>query len=127
MPHRCVRCGKTYEDCSEELLKGCSQCSSRFFLYVKKVDLEKAEQFVENLTPEDKQQREEDVKELIGKESSQEEDLPVILNFESIRIVSPGKYHLDLTRLFNGNPVVYRLEEGKYYIDIAGSFPKKKS
>jgi len=52
---------------------------------------------------------------------------PVILDFESIRVTAPGKYELDLVDLFKGNPLVFRLEEGKYVIDIPSTFSQKKS
>jgi predicted nucleic acid-binding Zn-ribbon protein len=42
----------------------------------------------------------------------------VILDLESIRITGDGKYELDVVNLFSRKPVVYKLEEGKYIIDL---------
>ncbi len=124
MPHRCVRCGKIYDDGANEILAGCS-CGSKLFLFVKKTDLEKAEELTSSLSPEDKKQIEKDVFDIIG--LKEEPDRPVILDLESIKISAPGKFELDLVNLFNKkNPLVYKLEEGKYVIDLAETFLRQK-
>lgn len=124
MPHRCVRCGTMYEDGAKEILQGCS-CGARLFFYVKKKNIEESEEIIENLTDKDKKQIEKDVYDIIG--VKKEEDKPVILDLESIKIMKPGKFELDLVNLFNKDqPLVYKLEEGKYVIDIAETFMKEK-
>jgi predicted nucleic acid-binding Zn-ribbon protein len=46
---------------------------------------------------------------------------------EAIRILKPGKYELDLVHLFKNDPLVYKVGEGKYIIDLIRSFsPSKK-
>lgn len=124
MPHQCVKCGRMFEDTSDELLKGCKECGGKFFFYVKKDELKKAQELQHNLTPEDRLQIEQDVVELIGSEF--DKDKPVVLDLETVRILKPGKYELDLVELFKGKPLVYRLEEGKYIIDIASTFDALK-
>ncbi len=121
MPHQCVRCGKFYPDGSEELLKGCA-CGGRFFFYVKKNEVEQAKQLTVDLTQEEKQQIEADVKEIIGEEI--EDDQPVILELENIRVLKPGKYEIDLVDLFKGKPLVYKVGQGKYMIDLVTTFKK---
>lgn len=117
MPHICVRCRKKYPDGAEELLKGCS-CGSRFFYYVRKENIDKWEKDVPNLTEKQAKEMEKDVKDMIG--IKKDEDVPVILDIETITMRGPGKYVIDLTKLFSGeNPVVYKLREGKYYIDLS--------
>ncbi|MBI2663448.1 hypothetical protein HYX15_02855 [Candidatus Woesearchaeota archaeon] len=123
MPHKCVRCGKIYPDGSSELLKGCTDCNSKFFFFVKKKDIEEADKIIGSLSDDDKTQIEQDVYDIIGIE---EDDKPVILDLESIRILQPGKYELDIIELFKGKPLVYRVEEGKYIIDLASTFGTKK-
>jgi predicted nucleic acid-binding Zn-ribbon protein len=61
--------------------------------------------------------------ELIGEEDL---DKPVILDIESIRVLKPGQYEIDLVDLFKGKPVIYKLEEGKYIIDLASTFQSKE-
>ena len=76
------------------------------------------------LSSQDKQQIEKDVFDLVG--SDLDDETPVILDLEAIRVSKPGKYELDLVHLFKGEPLVFRLEEGKYMIDLIQSFKKLK-
>src|SRR3989338_7446888 len=105
--HQCVKCGKIYEEVSNELLKGCSQCGGKFFFFVRKETLEKVKQLTVDLTPKDRIEIERDIKELIEVEDL---DKPVILDIESIRILKPGQYEIDLVDLFKGKPLIYKLE-----------------
>lgn len=92
------------------------------FFYIKKAKMQDAKKEVEdlNLSSEQRLQIEHDVKEMIGDQI--DEDKSVVLDIESVRVIQPGKYELDLVQLFKGEPIVYRLEEGKYVIDIVKSF-----
>ncbi len=124
MPHQCVRCGEFYEDGSDRILKGCA-CGAKLFFFVKKKDIEKSQETVENLSKTERKKVEEDVFDIIG--VKQEQDSPVILDFESIKVMKPGKFEVDLVTLFNKEkPLVYKLEEGKYVIDLSNSFLRNK-
>jgi len=69
-----------------------------------------------NLTVSEKRQVEADIRDIAGVE---DEEKPVFLDFESIKIVKPGKYLLDISKLFETDkPRVYQLEDGKYVIDL---------
>jgi len=118
-----VKCGKLYEDGSKELLAGCSSCSGKFFFFVKESSIQKAKEITESLTLEEKEQMEKDVMELVGENLKNDE--PVILDLEAIRVVKPGKYEIDLIDLFNGRPLVYKLADGKYMIDIVSTLGAK--
>ena len=123
MPHQCVRCNSFYPDGAQELLKGCS-CGARLFFFIKKEKLEAAKEVIPpDLSVEQRKQIEEDVLGVVG---NTEDNLPVILDFESIRVKQPGQYELDLVKLFKKDPLVFKLEEGKYVIDLAQSFEKLK-
>lgn len=123
MPHQCVRCNKFYNDGAVEILKGCD-CGGRLFFYIKKQKMEEAKKEVEDLqlSNEQKLQIEEDVREMLG--DKLEEDNTVVLDIESVRVLKPGKYELDLVQLFKGEPVVYKLEEGKYMVDLRETFER---
>ncbi|MGM5487441.1 MAG: Zn-ribbon domain-containing protein [Nanobdellota archaeon] len=110
-----------YDDGAKEILQGCS-CGCKMFFFVKKEKLEEAKKVADSikLSATEKKQIEEDIYDLIG--SQIESDAPVILDLEAIRILKPGKYELDLTHLFKREPLVFRLEDGKYYVDISKSF-----
>ncbi|MDO8564136.1 MAG: Zn-ribbon containing protein [Nanoarchaeota archaeon] len=121
MPYKCVHCTKIYKDGSREVLQGCNGCGSKFFFYVRE---DKLQEILEN-RPEDfdlseveKDQIEEDVRDIAG---ITDEEVPVFLDFESIRVIKPGKYLIDLGKLFEKNkPRIYQLEDGKYIVDLAG-------
>ncbi|MBW2988745.1 Zn-ribbon domain-containing protein [Candidatus Woesearchaeota archaeon] len=123
MPHQCVRCNTFYDDGATEIIKGC-KCGGKLFFYVKKEKLEKAQKIAEEtkLTPKEKEQIEKDVFDLVGSEIDRDE--PVVLDLEAIRILKPGKYELDLVHMFRGEPLIFKLEEGRYMIDLAESFKK---
>ena len=121
MPHQCVRCNTFYDDGSAVILKGCN-CGSRLFFFVRKSSLEKAKTITTNLTKKQKIQIEEDVLDIIG---NKDIDEPVVLDLETIRVTEPGKFELDLVQLFNKEqPLVFKLAEGKYVIDVPESFQR---
>jgi predicted nucleic acid-binding Zn-ribbon protein len=125
MPHQCVRCGKIYDDGAQEILTGCS-CGGRLFFYIKKEKLAQLKKSISKLSPNEKQEIERDVLELIGAPEEQGEE-PIVLDFESIRVLKPGKYELDLVQIFKKKPLIYKVGDGKYYIDLAASFELSKS
>lgn len=126
MPHQCVRCGTFYDDGAAEILKGC-KCGGRLFFFIKKEKFEKSKEIISNvkLTEKEKDQIEDDVFDLVGVDKSKGE--PVILDLESIKIKKPGQYELDLVHLFKGEPLIFKLEEGKYMIDVVESFKKLRA
>jgi predicted nucleic acid-binding Zn-ribbon protein len=121
MPHQCVRCGFLVEDGSDVILKGCPSCTSKLFFFIKQSRLDELKEPSKQLTAADKEQIEKDVMDIVGPEY--DNDAPIVLNFENIRISEPGKFEIDIVNLFdNSNPLVYKLEEGKYIIDVATTF-----
>jgi len=122
MPHQCVRCGKLYPVGCKELLEGCN-CGGRFFFFVKDEAVEKAKEITQNLSVTEKEQMEKDVLDIVGDKF--DDDKPVILDFESIKVTGPGKYELDLVDLFKKKPLIYKLDDGKYVIDIVSTFESK--
>lgn len=124
MPHQCVRCNTFYPDGSEEILKGC-KCGARLFFYVKKKDIDEGQQLLSDLSVEDKKNIEKDVAEIINVKQ-EDPNRPVVLDFEAIRVLKPGKYELDLVHLFKKDPLIIKLEEGKYLIDLPEAFKIRK-
>ena len=123
MPHQCVRCNTFYDDGSQELLKGCS-CGGKLFFFIKKNKLEEMKKITAQvkLTDKEKVQIEQDIFDLVG--SDIDKTQPVILDLEAIRVIKPGKYELDLVHLFKNEPLIFKLEEGKYMIDLIESFDR---
>ena len=125
MPHQCVRCSTMYPDGAQEILKGCS-CGARLFFFVKKKHLAEGRELINKLSTSEKEQIEEDILEIARvRNETRDENAPVVLDFESIRIMKPGKYELDLVSIFKNDPLVFKLEEGKYVIDLLQAFSKK--
>ena len=123
MPHQCIRCGIFYSEGAEEILKGCT-CGSKLFFFVKKSKVKKAKKLAEELTDEQKKEMEVNIEEITGVHVRDE---PVVLDFEAMRMIEPGKFEIDLVNLMNKEkPLVYSLEEGKYVIDVAESFRRNK-
>lgn len=123
IPHQCVKCGNMHGDSSSAILKGCTECGAKLFFYVKESSLEKAKARHFDLSKKEKDQMEEDVYDIIGNDIDRE--LPVVLDIESINVLSPGKYELDLVNLFKKKqPLIYKLEDGKYVVDLVESFKK---
>lgn len=123
MPHQCIRCSKLYDDGAAEILKGCA-CGARLFFFIRKEKLEQAKKEIQQTLKEvDKVQVENDVLNMIGAVDS---DAPVVLDFEAVRVLKPGKYELDLVNLFKGGPLIFKLADGKYVIDVPGTFQNSK-
>ena len=120
MPYRCVHCSKIYEDGSDEVITGCRECRGRFFFYIKPEKLKQIlanEEEMPELEEDEMRQMEEDVREIAG---IKDEETTVFLDFESVTVIKPGKYLLDISKLMSSNkPRVYKLEDGKYIIDLA--------
>ena len=122
MPHQCVHCGEIYPAGSKELLAGCNKCKSHFFFYIRDDQIDKIKESPIEIPREEKKQVEKDIREMAG---IIEEDTPVILDFESVRVTGAGKFEIDLVNLFSrGKPLVYKLEEGKYIIDLSSTLDK---
>ncbi len=124
MPHQCVKCSRIIPAGSREILEGCSNCGSKFFFYIREEQLEKVKQNPIKLPDQERKAIEKDVREVAGIE---DEDQPVVLDLESVRSVGSGKYEIDLVNLFNNEkPLIYKLDEGKYIIDLASKLKKQQ-
>ncbi len=125
MPHQCVRCSRLIEVGSRELLEGCQDCGGRFFFYIKEEQLRKLSENSIEIPKEQKETIEEDIRKMAG---IPEEDVPVILDLESIRVTGEGKFELDLVKIFRKDrPLIYKLEEGKYIIDLSSTLSQSVS
>ncbi|MFH1238088.1 MAG: Zn-ribbon containing protein [archaeon] len=119
MPHQCVHCGKIIKVGSREILEGCNSCNGNFFFYIREEQVAQINASKEILIPEfdtvDKKQIESDVRAILDIE---DESKPVILDLESIRVLKPGQFEIDIVSLMNRKPIIFKLQEGKYLIDI---------
>ena len=119
MPHQCVRCSRIIPVGSKEILEGCAECKSHFFFYIRDDQLEKIQSQIIEIPEKEKAKVEEDIREMVG---ITDEQTPVILDVESIRVTGEGKFELDIAKIFRKDrPLIYKLEEGKYIIDLAST------
>ena len=119
MPHQCVKCSRIIPAGSKELLEGCKDCKGRFFFYIRDDQIKRIKEELIEIPEEEKKQVEKDIRDMAG---ITDEQAPVILDIESIRSIGEGKFELDLSKLFRKDrPLVYKLEEGKYIIDLAST------
>lgn len=119
MPHQCVNCSRIISIASKEILEGCQACGGHFFFYIREEQLRKIKDNPIEIPDKDKATIEKDVREIAG---IPDETAPVILDLESVRVTGDGKFELDLVNLFQKDrPLIYKLEEGKYIIDLAST------
>lgn len=104
---------------SKELLEGCSECGGHFFFYIRDEQLKEIRENLVEIPTEEIKHVEKEIREMAG---IIEEDVPVILDIESVRVTGDGKFEIDLVNLFNKKrPLIYKVEEGKYIIDLAST------
>ena len=122
IPHQCVHCKRIIPLGSKEILEGCQNCSGHFFFYVRDEQLQEAREKPIEIPEQDKKKVEKDIREMAG---ITEESAPVILDLEAVRAIGDGKFEIDIINLFRkGRPLIYKLEEGKYIIDLATTLKK---
>ncbi|MDO9539887.1 MAG: Zn-ribbon domain-containing protein [Methanocalculus sp.] len=122
MPHKCTQCGREFRDGSTEILRGCPSCDGKKFLYVservrhkdvledktiQEIALETNEPVLEVKTPEKKH-------------------ADIYDRVESVRIVGPGSYELNIEKLAKSDERVIGVgKDGSYVVDLI-SMSKKK-
>ena len=127
MPHKCTQCGREFEDGSTKILKGCPSCGGKKFLYIREAERHD-DVLKEKTVDEIARDTGEDVLEV--RRDQRKEEIEVFERIESIRILGPGSYELNIDKLARSDEVVVGLEkEGKYVVDIlsmAKKMAKKK-
>jgi predicted nucleic acid-binding Zn-ribbon protein len=129
MPHKCTKCGREYKDGSTEILRGCASCGGKKFLYVKEEEINKdvlEEKSIEEIADESH----EEVLEVVEPTVSKKREVEMYDRVETIRIVSPGSYELNLEKMAKSDERIVSVgKEGSYIIDLmsmAKEEPKKK-
>ena len=119
MTHTCVKCGKVYPDSSEEILRGCS-CGGKKF-YFERPEAQKRS-IATSL-------QEQEAK--AGDDSLPRSEEPIredrFNRVESIRILGPGTYELNIEKMAQSDDRVVKLgTEGSYAVDLLSMAGKKK-
>jgi predicted nucleic acid-binding Zn-ribbon protein len=107
-----------------EILRGCPSCGGKKFLYVsdrvRNVDV-----LEEKSTADIVKEMKQEVLE-IKSHGPASRPTDILDRVESVRIVSPGKYELNLERLAESQDVIIGVDEGKYLLDLPSMSKKKK-
>ncbi|MBU4202143.1 MAG: Zn-ribbon domain-containing protein [Candidatus Altiarchaeales archaeon] len=123
MPHKCARCGTIYDDTSAELISGCS-CGARVFLYLKERPGRSEEDTIEELKI--KEIGGEDLKRLDREFGMDLEKTgrTIHLDLENLHQIDKGRYRIDIKSLMKGDPLIMKVGDGVYYIDIIDAMSK---
>ncbi|MBC7085257.1 MAG: Zn-ribbon domain-containing protein [Methanomethylovorans sp.] len=136
MSHKCTRCGEIFVDGAAVILSGCPSCGWNKFLYVKdheeehKVSEEISNDIIDEtrkqVTPAEKLIKE--IDEIIGIEKEErtfvEEDGDRV---ESVRILGPGSYELNLDSLLQRKEIIMAIkEDGTYALHLPSVFKADK-
>jgi hypothetical protein len=106
--HKCLKCGKKFERITEAMLKGCPECGGKLFLYLKDGEDISAAELVDRIKIDEREPLEGE-------------------KIESLRILSPGVYELNLDKLLERKEIVMRIKEnGTYVIPLPSLFRKKQ-
>ncbi len=121
MPHRCARCGKEYQE-RTALLEGCGECGGRKFYFVPspgRADTARKSGPGKAAPPPQPEH---------PKEESPPPPTPRLDPLESIRILSPGSYELNIEKLAQSDERVVGLGsgEGSYLVDLLSMIKPKK-
>jgi len=107
--HKCLKCRVKYKEITEAMLGGCPECGSKYFLYVRG-ESSSTEELV-------------DLVEIDDCESVPLEGEKI----ESLRILSPGVYELNLNTILERNEIIMQIKEnGTYVIPLPSLFRSKK-
>jgi hypothetical protein len=113
MPHQCLKCEKIYDNTSNAIITGCPNCGSKLFLYLKKIPKEEAEVELSE------QKKDIILKEISNFVEIEDTEKPIIFKLENIRVISPGKYEIDINQLMKKEkPIIYKVQDGTYVIDL---------
>jgi len=136
MPHKCTRCEGIFKDGAAIILNGCPKCGWNKFLYVRDITPESQAGKTAQVgaIPPAASKFIKEVDELLGNKSPPESKKPeekkqeeIGERVESVRILSPGSYELNLESLLERDEIVMALkEDGTYLVHLPSVFQKKK-
>ncbi|MBN1133503.1 MAG: Zn-ribbon domain-containing protein [Methanosarcinaceae archaeon] len=137
MPHKCTRCEHIFEDGDSVILTGCPNCGWNKFLYVKSEDVEASceetepkasdivDETIDTTLPKKIITELDEVLGIKKEESCEEENEEE--RVESVRILGPGSYELNLDSLLKRKEIIMAIKEnGSYAVDLPSVFKKKK-
>lgn len=133
MPHKCTRCENIFKDGAVTILNGCPNCGWNKFLYVR----DESEPEIEKMSEHDEQHpAKKFVKEIdeflsdqnieVKKITKQDQE-PESDRIESVRILGPGSYELNLDALLERKEIILAIkEDGSYIVHLPSVFNARR-
>lgn len=129
MPHKCTQCGREFRDGSTEILRGCPSCGGKKFFYVSEKVRHK-DVLEEKSISEIAEETNEPILEV---KTPEKPHADMYDRVESVRIVGPGSYELNIEKLARSDERVIGVgKDGSYVVDLIsmskakGKKPKTK-
>ena len=145
MPHKCTRCENIFKDGAAIILNGCPKCGWNKFLYVRDESpvpgsaprigamistgqiSPEASNFIREIDEILGIKDEPKQLELKSEQKVENVQKEIGNRIESIRILSPGQYELNLESLLERKEIVMALkEDGTYIVNLPSVFKRKK-
>lgn len=114
MPHKCMSCGKTYEDDADELLDGC-ECGCSLFMFEKETG-------ETDVSEDERKEVKSDIENMVEEGLAEKENIKFEFDLDSIRVEEEGVYNINVSRLLEEMPLVIRKTEGVYHIHLPSAF-----
>ena len=114
MPHRCMNCGKIYDDDSDKLIDGC-ECGSSLFMY-------EAEEMSQDELDEERSKVKDDIEEMVAEGEAERDNIQFEFDIDSISVEEEGVYTINVTRLLEEMPLVIQKSDGVYHIHLPSAF-----
>ncbi|MDI9632479.1 MAG: Zn-ribbon containing protein [Methanolinea sp.] len=130
MPHKCARCGREYRTNECEILRGCRECGGKKFVFIPRVE-RTAEEGEGGAAPVPAPVNAAPVAAAAGEEEGEPQPEAPLLGadrLESIRIVAPGTYELNIEKLAMTDERVVGIGrgEGSYLVDLLSMVRSRK-
>lgn len=125
MPHHCAGCGREYTD-ARVLKEGCPECGGRKFIF--RASHERRKKNVDDSSSDSSPSGINDKKNIEdGAEEKNQGKGPCPDSIESISILEPGRYDLNLAKLAESDDLVVRVrKDDTYRLDLHSMVRKKK-
>jgi predicted nucleic acid-binding Zn-ribbon protein len=123
MPHKCTKCGREFKEGSTEILKGCPSCGGKKFLFVREAERHRdvlEEKSIDVIV-------EETQEEVLEVKPEPRKHVEPYERVESIRVLKPGSYELNIEKLAQSDEVVVKLgKDERYLVDILSMAKSRK-
>lgn len=117
MPHKCMNCGETYDEGSDELIDGC-ECGSSLFIFEKQQD---------DLSDQEREEVKSEFKEIDREDFEEKENIKFKFDLDSIIVEEEGVYTINVSKLLEEVPLVIRKMEGVYHLHLPSAFEPEKA